>query len=109
MTSNVYLRVEQAMTSDERERFLSNFVALNPRWQGAHVADVLDALSNQDSHLEIVEPLYEARGGEVPEPGLLGACARAVAVVEGSAPHGRRPGFGLAVFDLIERVRALGG
>lgn len=107
--SSVYLQVEQAMTGDERERFLSSFVGPNPRWQGAHVADVLAELSNQDSHLEIVEPLYEARGGEVPEPGLLGACARAVAVIEGSAPHGRRPGFWAAVFDLVERVRALGG
>lgn len=105
--ADVALSVDRAMTEAERHDFLEAFVELNPRWRGAKVADVLSELDNADSLLMLVEAAYERYGDKVPEPGLLGACVRAVAY----AGHGRtgRPylkASQIAVLALVERVRA---
>lgn len=56
---NVYLAVDRALTADERRRFLDAFCRINPHWRGAHVADVLEALHERDSHLDVLERIGE--------------------------------------------------
>lgn len=96
--TDIVLAVQKALTEEERNVFLQKFTWLNPRWQGAHVADVLQALDERDEDLSVVEPLYEAHGGEVPEPGLIAAAARVVVTLKGSAPWEE-------VRGLVERTR----
>lgn len=98
--TQVVLAVQEAMTPEERSTFLQKFTWLNPRWQGAHVADVLDELDNRDSDLTLVERLYAEHGGEVPEPGLLGAATRVFAVMHDSASWNQ-------VYGLVERTRKI--
>jgi hypothetical protein len=43
----------------ESDLALANFVAINPHYNGAQWADVLDILGDSDSHLEVTEPIYE--------------------------------------------------
>jgi hypothetical protein len=50
----------KALTSDERDIIVVRFTVSNPRWQGAEVADILDALWEADAHLDITEPFFEA-------------------------------------------------
>jgi len=39
---------------------LDRFTTINPHWQGAGWDDCLDVLIDSDSHIDLVEPLYEA-------------------------------------------------
>jgi hypothetical protein len=91
--------VEQAMTEEEKDDFLKRFLALNPRWRGAKVADVLDALYAQDAHLEDTEPMFEAHGKDVPEKFLLTMCTLVVKYVCGEV-------IWESVEHLVRRVRA---
>ena len=82
-TTDRDLAIDQAMTAAERTTFLAAFTLLNPHWRGAHVADVLQVLGESDSHLEVVEPMYEAHEKEVSNPRLIGPATRAVYLVHG--------------------------
>jgi hypothetical protein len=39
---------------------LDRFTTINPHWQGAGWDDCLATLIDSDSHIDLVEPLYEA-------------------------------------------------
>lgn len=60
-----YIQVQNAMAPEAREVFLKNFFEANPRWRGAHVADVLAELDNVDANLDLIEPLFEAHKDEI--------------------------------------------
>lgn len=60
---NPYLRVQEILTQHERERFLATVLRFMPRLRGAHVADVLDMLHDQDFCLVLTEPAYEVFKG----------------------------------------------
>lgn len=49
----------QKYMPQQAERALKYFVELNPNMQGAQWADVLDNLIESDSHLDIIEDMYE--------------------------------------------------
>lgn len=57
--SDRFLAVQNALSADQRERVLKNFTEKNPHWRGAHVADILAALVDSDSYLEVTEPICE--------------------------------------------------
>jgi hypothetical protein len=59
-TTHLYLGVEEILTQDEKDRFLDKVFAAHPNLKGAHVADVIDIMSNHDMHLEYTEAMYEA-------------------------------------------------
>jgi hypothetical protein len=99
--TDILLAVQNTLTLLETHAFLTSFVRANPRWDGAQVADVLDALLERDEHLEITEPIHENFGERVSEPSLLSACAITVYYVTGRPPA---PNWGV-VWDLIERTR----
>lgn len=77
---NLARAVARAMTDPERQAFLLNWVTMNPRWQGANIADVLDELGNADAYLTLTEPIHASHAGEVPEPGLLYMASVAAAI-----------------------------
>jgi hypothetical protein len=52
--------VQERMTEEERQKFLERMTGRNPHLRGAHVADVLDMLYEQDAFLALAEPFYEA-------------------------------------------------
>jgi hypothetical protein len=94
------LAVERALCDEERARLLRRFLAYNPRWRGTEVADVLATLNDGDAFLDLLEPLYEDHGHEVPERGLLASAALAAALLDGpEAVTWAR------VRDLVLRVR----
>lgn len=80
---DVVMAVQFALPSAERNTLLDHFCARNPHWRGAHVADILAELLNRDAHLDLIEPLHEEHGHEVPEPGLLTVAALACIVRDG--------------------------
>lgn len=84
-SEDVYLAIERSMTEEAREKFLATFLRINPTWRGAHVSDVLANLCNVDSHLDVVEPMYEQHAEEVgPELAtLIGPSTLAVLYVHG--------------------------
>lgn len=94
------VRVEKAMTEEERQGFLDDLIMLNPHLRGAHVADLLDMLAESDANLDVIEPMYEEHGNEVPEPRLLNYCTQVVLYQSSNrtAPWEK-------VSELIERVR----
>lgn len=55
MEMDVCLQAEHALTEQEKKDFLDAF----PSQRGAHVADLIDMLSETDSHLDVIEPMYE--------------------------------------------------
>ncbi len=59
MNKDPNLLVQSAMTEDQRSAFLAAVVEQNPNLQGAHVADVLDMMANQDAHLGECEAVHE--------------------------------------------------
>ncbi len=59
MDPDRFLAVQNALTPDQRARILKNFGESNPHWRGAHVADILAALTDSDSYLEVTEPLLD--------------------------------------------------
>lgn len=74
------LIVQNLMSEEERKAFLKNFYAKNPRWRGAHVADVLDTLSSMDANVSQTEPLFEQMPDDMKNesPELLGLCMLAI-------------------------------
>lgn len=74
------LAVERAMTLEEREQFLARFVGINPHYDGAHVADILDILNDSDSHLDVTEPLLEAHADEIGEDVQLASLCTLAAI-----------------------------
>lgn len=69
------LAVQAAMRPLTEAAFLNRMIRMNPSWRGAQPADLLDALGQSDARLDIIEPLYEAHGSDVPEPHLLAYAA----------------------------------
>ena len=57
--THLFLGVEAILSPEEKSLFLENVFAEAPRLRGAHVADVLDLMSDYDMHLEVTEPQYE--------------------------------------------------
>ncbi len=88
------------MYEDERRRFLATAMRRHPKHFGASVADYLDLLDDHDALLDVIEPLYEAHGNEVPEPGLLRLAAYAEFYVHG--PASMNWGH---ILSLVARVR----
>jgi hypothetical protein len=58
--SESLMGVQERMTEEERQKFLERMTGRNPHLRGAHVADVLDMLYEQDAFLALAEPFYEA-------------------------------------------------
>jgi hypothetical protein len=104
------LAVERALTGEEQAAFLARFTSLNPRWKGSTVADILAELDNADAHLDLIEPVYQSHGPEVPEPGLLAmAMYAAIYSTTDTAPDLGSVEVRASVFaharDVIDRVR----
>lgn len=57
--TRLVLKAQEALTADQQKTFLENFCAVNPRYKGAHVADVLDELNNTDAHIDVVEEIAD--------------------------------------------------
>ena len=57
--SFIELDVQSALPV-ESDLALANFVAINPHYNGAQWADVLDILGDADANLEVTEPVWEA-------------------------------------------------
>jgi hypothetical protein len=71
------------LTPAHADRITAKFTRLNPGWSGAGVADILDALDQSDSDLEITEPFF----GMNPDlAGLPGAGVAARALIWGGCP-----------------------
>jgi len=51
--------VNKHMPAEAHEALLK-FTEINPHWRGAHWEDVLEVLCDSDSHLDIIEPLFDA-------------------------------------------------
>jgi hypothetical protein len=66
-TTDPLLTITRALTDDERRLIVTRFVNLNPHWDGAEAADILDALDQGDAYLGKTEPFYEEHGGELPD------------------------------------------
>jgi hypothetical protein len=87
------LVVQNALTDIEKREFLDRFCHLNPRWRGAHVADVLCVLFDHEEHLEVIEAVAEEAKDEnpcldPPQPGfeqdeLFDLCVLAVIYAHG--------------------------
>jgi hypothetical protein len=65
---------------------IERFLATNPHQRGIQVADILDMLVQTDSHLQLVEPYWEAQGSQLVEAlggreRLVSASARAAALL----------------------------
>lgn len=54
---------------------LIKFTSINPHWRGAGWDDCLDQLMDTDSHLEVVEPLFERSTESVYPARLISAVA----------------------------------
>ncbi len=67
MATDIFLEADRSLTANERRDFLDRF----PQQRGAHVADILSMLDDNDSYLDVVESMHEEHGHEVPEPRLL--------------------------------------
>lgn len=65
MQEDKSLAVQDALTEDEQQKIVRGFVALNPHYQGAEVADILSELENADSHLDILEPMWDAHAIDI--------------------------------------------
>lgn len=76
MELNWYTAVADALSEAEQATFLERFTNTNPRWRGAQVADVLEAMSDRDSNLDRVELFFEANPDLVIDG--AGAVARAL-------------------------------
>ncbi|MCW2904117.1 MAG: hypothetical protein JWO67_6382 [Streptosporangiaceae bacterium] len=63
------LAIARAMTDEQRRTIVERFTKLNPHWQGAEAADILDTLDQADSNLEETEPFWEANPGLAKRPG----------------------------------------
>lgn len=98
--------VTAALTDDQRAAIVARFTAVNPHWTGANADDILDALDQSDSNLEIVEPFWEAYP-DLPGGNELGVAARALiwsrpddsAAADALTPE--------AVLDLANRAAAM--
>ena len=69
------LGVSAALDTGQRARLLTRWETANPRLAGAHVADVLDLLTDSDSDLDLIESVPAAEWPAHPAAGLA---ARAV-------------------------------
>lgn len=107
--TDIVLAVERGMTDDERSLVLSRWAKANPHYVGAHVADILDLLSDHDANLAQTEPWWDDHGDKVPdaEKRLWGiAVIAAVWTDPASAP--RIPSYD-TVADFVERAKAASG
>jgi hypothetical protein len=50
----------ETVSDEDRAEFLESFTFSNPHWDGAHVGDILEHLSDTDANLAKVEPFCEA-------------------------------------------------
>lgn len=64
MKPDPYLRAESLLSEQEKSEFLTTFCAINPRYRGAHVADILEVLSEHDAHIGEAEDAYSERASE---------------------------------------------
>ena len=95
---DVYVLVDEAMTVKARKAFLDRFTEINPRWRGAHVADVIATLEDSDAHLGVTDACYEYLSERLPSKWhrLIGPCALAVHYTEPEVVN-----FNAAVTSLI--------
>jgi hypothetical protein len=99
--ADTVLLVEKAMTSEEREQFMRKWLTINPRYNGATVADVLDELIEGDANLDVVEPIWEAHHDDFDDlgmPQLLRACTLAMLYTHGQV-------YWMGVSDLLGRAK----
>lgn len=97
MKTDLLLAADQAVSPEERRAFLDHF----PKMQGAHVADILEMLDDNDAHLDVVEPMYEQHAHEVPEPGLLAIATHLCIGIRGDVTGVDWE----SVRELVERIR----
>lgn len=95
--------IVHVLSDEEGWELIDTFVGMNPHWDGAHVPDIIDWLNEHDSHLEIVEPMYEYLAPRTSEEwrGHIGACTRAVALIHKCRSH---PAALPYVIDLMESL-----
>jgi hypothetical protein len=63
---SVVVAVEKALP-EESAQALANFLEVNPRWDGAHWADVLEVMMDADAHLSLVEKVIDTYPEHDPE------------------------------------------
>ncbi len=95
-----YVIIDQTLTDEERKMFLDTFIAANPSWKGALVADVLAMLVDSDARLDVTEPTCEALGNITGKAHIV-PCALVVLFI-GNAP-GDSSGFN----SFTEEVKSL--
>jgi len=59
MSHDPLLLIERIMPH-EADQALHTFTTANPRWRGAHWADVLEAMADRDAYLDKTEPVADA-------------------------------------------------
>jgi hypothetical protein len=99
VTTDACLAVDWALTSTQRQNFLSRWYAFNPGQRGALVADVLTQLVDADEHLDITEPILEAWPNSSAEGrALIRPAILALYYIEGIHPWTER------VMELVARA-----
>lgn len=91
-----------AMTPAERDMIVTRFTAFNPQLRGGGPADYLDLLDQNDEHLDLTEPFYEAN----PDLAVPGANFALLALIY-ARPDGTPGGSALtraAVSGLLQRA-----
>jgi hypothetical protein len=76
-TTDPLMAVVAALTEEQRAEIVARFVRANGHWDGAEAADILDALTNHDSDLDVLEPFFEKHGDKFGADGVAEA-ARAL-------------------------------
>lgn len=103
--SSPCLRMEAAMTDEEKAKFKATWLKYNSRWEGAPVADILDDLDNHDAHCDVIDEFltdeYDERGDEFGKLHKLAALAL-IYINEDATAVSRS-----AVDDLVQRAEAL--
>lgn len=60
-----YIAVQENMTPEAQDAAMAHALRMNPRLQGAHLADVLEMYYENDAMLVITEPFWERRGDQL--------------------------------------------
>lgn len=65
--------IVKALSPGQRDEITADFARVNPSWDGATCADVLDLLSQADACLDVTEPFAEAHPDLMRVPGWADA------------------------------------
>lgn len=99
------LAIQGFLSAEECRLFLEKVTAANLRLRGAHVADVVSIMSDQDFCLDLVEPAYEALKDQVKRPELIGPASIVVWYLNAPVSEEALPLLVPLVRALLERGR----